>query len=359
MSRSILITSPSLAATKNIGGISSLTRLLIAKNNNVNYTHFVVGKSDIQKRNAKWLFSQINLVLKYIRAIRHSDIEITHINCPMSYLSIFVNFILILISKFYKKKILVHLRGGALSQNTNIYFFQKTIIRLSLIAANKVLVLGERECLFVSDFYDIPFDKIEILPNAVEVPDDLNQKYILNNFDPINILFLGRIDKDKGLNEILLALDALNSTVNYHFYLAGTGPDEEKFLSDCFEMIGDKFTYLGVLNGDEKIPVLCNSDIFILPSYFEGLPNSLLESMAYGAVPIVTPVGSIPEVVLDNINGFLIPKSDYMTIADRITELHNDRKKLKKMSELAFDTIANSYSIDNYINMLNKVYDKM
>lgn len=359
----VLITSPSLDTSKNIGGISNLTRLLIENDKEIDFIHFRVGKEDSQKRNIKWFLSQFMLLINYYRQIKISNIEITHVNYPLSGLSIIINLIIIIISKIRKTKIVIHLRGGELSLNSHIHKYQKLIIGKSIELSDKVIVLGEREKLFLKDFYDIIESKIIVLPNSVVVPDqkEIEKKISTRKRENVilKILFLGRIDKDKGLKEILSAFRSLNDNFNFNFLLAGTGPDKEWFVGECKKMLGEKFVYLGVLNYIEKIKVLSDSDIFILPSYFEGLPNALLEAMSYGLVPIVTPVGSIPEVVTDKIDGLIINIYDANDLKDKIELLINDINLLNNFAHESYNKIVSRYSISEYIDNLNDLYRKL
>ena len=357
----ILITSPSIDTSKNVGGISSLTRLLILHNNYIRYSLTVVGRKDSQKRNVRWIFNQFILIHNFIKKLLfEKEIKIAHINIPLSKIAIYINFVLVIISKIFNKKIVVHLRGGSLSLNLNVNKLQKAIIGICVKLADKVIVLGKKECFFIFDFYNIT-KKVVILPNSVEIPNFIHKNILRDDKEdpPLKIIFIGRIDKDKGLNEILHALKTIKNEVDYQFYLAGTGPDQQYFISKFIHYLGKKFSYLGVLNNLEKISFFQNADIFILPSYFEGLPNALLESMAYGVVPIVTPVGSIPEVVVNNKNGFIVPLNDYNLISSIISLLEKDRVLLKKIGKASHQTIYNSYSINQYIDKLNETYNSL
>ena len=245
------------------------------------------------------------------------------------------------------------------SEYSNI--FQKFIIGRCIKMANKIIVLGEKESQFMKRFYNIAEnDKIFILPNAAEIPElDLEGNYIFKKEERLNIIFIGRLDKDKGLEEIVHSLRDITSKVDFHFFIAGAGPDQDWFLNKCTKLIGDYFTYLGVLNNLQKKTFYQSADIFVLPSYFEGLPNALLEAMAYGVVPIVTSVGSMPEVVIDNENGFFVPLKDHKSISERIETLDKDRDLLYNISKSSYSTILKKYSIQNYVINLNGIYSSL
>jgi glycosyltransferase involved in cell wall biosynthesis len=351
----ILITSPSIDTSKNIGGISSLTRLLIIHNNYVNYSLTEVGRRDSQKRNVQWILNQVVLIYNYTKKlITNKEIKIVHINIPLSELSIFINLALLTIARILSKKIVVHLRGGSLSLNRNINKLQKETISLCINLADKVLVLGKKEFIFLSRFYKINnSNKISILPNAVEIPKNILPK---PRSKDLKIIFIGRIDKQKGLYDILNALETIKNKVQFQYLLAGEGPDKDLYISHCKNILNDKFRYLGVLKSSDKIEFYRNADIFILPSFFEGMPNALLEAMSYGITSIVTPVGSIPEVIINNKNGFIVPLHNDRVISDIIIKLYNNKTLLIELGTAAQKTIYESYSILNYIKKLNNIY---
>lgn len=93
-----------------------------------------------------------------------------------------------------------------------------------------------------------------------------------------------------------------------------------------------------------------------MPTYFEGLPMSLLECMSYGIVPVITPVGSIPEVVVDGNNGLFIKVKDTDSIVDAISKINSDRNVLNKLSVNARETIFSKFSPQQYISQLNHIY---
>ena len=261
----------------------------------------------------------------------------------------------------FKKKIIVHLRGGSLSLNVNVNRLQKFVITTCIQMADKIIVLGEKEFQFIKSFYGvIESDKIFILPNAVEIPElDSEYNVSIKKDKGLNIVFIGRLDKDKGLEEILQSLRNILLKADFHFFIAGAGPDQEWFIRKCANLIGENYTYLGVLNNLEKKSFYESADIFLLPSYFEGLPNALLEAMAYGVVPIVTRVGSISEVIIDGNNGFFVPLRDHKSISEILVILNNDRALLKSIEKAAHITMLSNYSIVGYIAKLNSLYSTL
>jgi glycosyltransferase involved in cell wall biosynthesis len=102
--------------------------------------------------------------------------------------------------------------------------------------------------------------------------------------------------------------------------------------------------------------MLKKCDIFLLPSFYEGLPMSLLETMSFGQVPIVTPVGSIPMVIIDNVNGIFIRLKNTEDIVNAVTELKKNKNFTTTLSQKAKETIIEKFDDKKYIGKLNTMY---
>jgi len=105
----------------------------------------------------------------------------------------------------------------------------------------------------------------------------------------------------------------------------------------------------------ERDALLARADAFLLPSYAEGLPMSLLEAMANGLAPICTPVGSIPEFVRDGVNGLLVPPGDTDKLAAAIERLVRDRDARMRMARIARATVE-PLSLTRYAQRLTSIY---
>ena len=354
---SILMTSPSVNTLDNVSGIANLTGLLIHHNAEIDYHHFITGKKDSESRNFLWLCKQFLLPLKFsLYLIMNDNITICHFNVPQEDYAIIREGVLVIIAKLMKKKIIVHLRGGKYNKNDIDKYLVKEFFKILLILSNKIICLSEIEKTYIIKHNDIVFLKIVVLPNAVEVNNDISKK---DYSGTLKLLFLGRIDKDKGLNEIITVLENLHNQIDYQFLLCGTGPYKKFVTEELNKAIPNEFMNCGIVSGYKKDDVLRKAHIFLLPSYYEGLPNALLEAMAYGVVPICTPVGSVPSVIKDKENGFLVPMYSSDAIQEIIIDLNENRKKLEVISAIGYQDIKRNYSLSNYILSLNEIYSDL
>lgn len=197
-----------------------------------------------------------------------------------------------------------------------------------------------------------------LLPNAVEIP--VRSLESRPGSELIQLLYLGRVEQRKGIVHLLQALrGALQTNGQLLLRVAGNGdiPKLKKRLIE--QRLDGHVQILGYLEGEEKERILAETDIFVLPSYKEGLPMSLLEAMAWGVVPVATRVGGIPEVIIDGYNGLLVDPGNKGQLLQAILKLAQDPDLRATMSNNARETIATNYCIDAYAKRLLEIYSEM
>ena len=231
---------------------------------------------------------------------------------------------------------------------------QKKYVSDILEKADLNIVLSRRLVSMIAD--KAPAAKIEVLYNAVPVyehnPFNMNAK---------NILFLGRLGKRKGVYDFLDALLILDSRMNedVKVYLCGDG-DVEAVMAKVAQMgLEHRIAHIGWIDSAKREAFMKNTMINVLPSYNEGLPMTILETMAYGIPNISTKIASIPEVINDGVNGFMITPGDIESLVDRIGMLVSDSLLRRKFSDDAYNFITDNFSLKNNIGHLKKIYGDM
>ncbi len=199
--------------------------------------------------------------------------------------------------------------------------------------------------------------KISIIPNTV--PTYTLKGCILKkkNNIPHNILFMGELGSRKGVYDLLQAIKLLGLEKNrVQVHLCGNG-EIEKVKKRVADLGLEKIVNVpGWVTGQEKKKLLVEAYLYVLPSYHEGLPMSILEAMAASTPVISTPVGGIPDAVRDGYNGFLVPVNSPKALATKIERLLADEKLWVRLSKNAFDTIKNKFSIDQTEKKLSRLY---
>ena len=228
-------------------------------------------------------------------------------------------------------------------------FVNKTLEKVDLN-----LVLSERLVEMITS--KAPAAKVKVLYNAVKTydtnPYDREANYIL---------FLGRIGKRKGAYDLLEAIKRLDPVIDgkYKFLMCGDGEAEQ--VRKLVEEYGltDRIAHIGWIEGQQKAEYLGKTMINVLPSYHEGLPMTILETMALGIPNISTPVASIPEVIEDGVNGLLVNPGDVEQLAAAIERLCGDQQLRMTISARAWKEIGERFSLDIHVGRLKEYLDEL
>jgi sugar transferase (PEP-CTERM/EpsH1 system associated) len=178
----------------------------------------------------------------------------------------------------------------------------------------------------------------------------LNQDIIIGS--------VGRLVSVKNYPSLIKAFSQVyKNNAHTHLVLAGDG-HERSALEQLTDQLNlkDRIHFLG---SRDDIPNVMNGfDLFVLPSFSEGLSNTLLEAMSCGVPVIASHVGGNPEIVKTDVSGFLYPSDDVNALAERLSTLCNSPGHIKKLSALARKHIVNNYSLMSMVNNYETVYEQ-
>jgi glycosyltransferase involved in cell wall biosynthesis len=174
---------------------------------------------------------------------------------------------------------------------------------------------------------------------------------------PPSILFLGLLHRDKGIDVLLEALsDPSVRACEWRAVLAGNGDIETYAGKVAFQGLSERIELPGWCAQDTVHLLLQRGSILVLPSFVENLPLALLEGMAYGLCPVVTPVGTIPDIVQNEKNGLLVPVGDADALARALTRVLTDASLRASLGKNARATFENNYDIKGYTQKLGDIY---
>ena len=205
-----------------------------------------------------------------------------------------------------------------------------------------------------------PDNFIHVIYNGVEFPENveevnLHEKY---NLDPTSkiIFSAGRLAHQKGFDLLIdIAVKAKADNLNWKFIIAGEGKLKSVLNSIAAKNgVSDMVHFIGFSN---EIPAhLAASDVFVLPSRYEGMPNALLEAMASGKASVATNVNGAPELVEDGVSGFLVETENSNQLFDKLHELLTNEKLRKTMEDKAKGIVKNHFTIEKMIDALEKLF---
>jgi glycosyltransferase involved in cell wall biosynthesis len=352
----IIITSPSLDPQVNVSGISAITKFIIDANSGNNYSHFEIGKKDEEKRDGRWLLRILQTYCRWIHTLYTNKDSLIHFNLSLDNRSLIRDSPLLLLARLFRVRIVVHIHGGlVLTRDSNPWWIRQ-LLKLNFSNRYPKVVLSSLEEDILRKMSNS--DNIFVLPNCIRLADADSFKRIHNHDKPLRLLFMGRIVATKGLDYIYLALKGLKEGgIPFKFVMAGKGADEDSYVPQFEALLGDDFEFKGIVSGEEKNAVLRDSDAFLLPSFFEGLPIALLEAMSFGLVPITTNVGSIKHVVSNDNNGMIVKTHSWEDITDAVESLTNNREHMQELSANARSYIFENYNSTSYVSSLNRIYN--
>ena len=235
-------------------------------------------------------------------------------------------------------------------KNIIIYLFAKFLYRF----ADLIITNSNYEKEYIQEKFSIK-NIICIHPPSI---DKINKQINKNNLPlkKINIIFVGRLSKEKGIIFILKALNEMGTTIQYKLNIYGDGPEKE-IIKDFISSKNLKSKIFLKSQETNKVKIFKNANLFINASLFEGLPNALVQAINYNVFPICSnaPGGNIE--VIDNgkfgmsfkLNDKDDLKRKILTFFDRKLRL-NDKARiihLKKFTE--------KKSNENYLKVLNKL----
>lgn len=209
---------------------------------------------------------------------------------------------------FYKGKIL--------------FLISKILEKINYNLSDRIIVYSEN----IIDFLELNKYKGKILPIGARFVDTSSFKITENLKDKRNLIgYVGRLAEEKGIMNFVKAIPLILKERNdLDFLIGGDGPLLDEIKNELKNNGSyNKVKFIGWIPHDELPDYLNELKLLILPSYTEGLPNIILESMACGTPVLATSVGGIPDVIKDGESGFILEDNSPGCIAENVMRALN------------------------------------
>jgi glycosyltransferase involved in cell wall biosynthesis len=343
----IVILGPHRAA---ISGVSTHVNLLMdsALREDYELVHFQVGSEGRDEGPVGRLLRLLASPFALFATILFRHAALVHINTSLNPRAYWRDLAYLFVAKLLRARVLYQVHGGDLPGD----FFRgrralTAFLRWTLKLPDLVVVLASSELEAYADF--VPEQDVVTLPNGIDCRPYAHIPTVLTRQgDPLRLIYIGRLAREKGLYEALQAMRlALELGVDARLTVAGAGPEEPRLRRYAAALgIAQRTAFVGPVFGSDKANLLAGADVMLLPSYAEGLPYSLLEAMAAGVPVLATPVGAIPDVVCHGTHGYLVPVRDGKSLAEALALMSGDREKLSWMSRACRRRVRAAYSIE-------------
>jgi glycosyltransferase involved in cell wall biosynthesis len=172
-----------------------------------------------------------------------------------------------------------------------------------------------------------------------------------------NIVSVGRLSPEKGHSILLSAIAELQRRgIRTHLHLVGDGPCGPELRNAAAELgVPDAITFHGSVNQDRLRDVLRIADLFVLPSFAEGIPVSLMEAMSMEIPCISTYVGGIPELIDSGVDGVLVPPSDPGLLAEEMYRLVADSNRRRTIGRAGRQKVIDHFNLEANVKLLSEV----
>lgn len=248
-----------------------------------------------------------------------------------------------------------------------IFAHAADIFRYWVDEANKVSEISQcpycKAIFTLGDFHknyllerNVREDKIVITKQATDYE---TEDFELLDNNPKKIVSICRYTEKKGLDD-LIDIAKLLEDENYEFSMYGFGELRDDLENKINEMNLSNITINGELKGHEEVKrVLKKSDLLVSPCKrasdgdMDGIPTIIFEAMGYGTPVLTTNVSSIPEIIDDGVNGFIVESNNKEVFKDRINEIMAlDEEELFKIRKKAQEDVKNISSVDKTMEIL-------
>jgi len=319
---------------------------------------FSIRQEDVGKLSVLKLLKIPPLTLKLVYRLVTYKPDLCFYFISVKLPSFYIDALFLILIRLFRSKYVLSLHGkGLLDLGSKAGKANEIIVYISISPSLGGLVLGERLKLDVNKF--IPNENLFVLPNAIADVGPKKLKFSRNSQGLVKILFLSNLKPSKGPMEFLkMAKILAGKRKDVKFILAGPQRFEQfqkkirnfirrEGLSDFIEMPG------GIYDA-AKERLFRDSDIFVFPSYYEAFGLVTLEAMR-AALPVVSfNEGSIPEVVIDGVNGYIVDPKNVEQLADRVLRLIDDPELRNKLGKAGREIYENSFSMNAYEKRLEQ-----
>jgi len=313
---------------------------------------FTHDEGSIAKR--VWMFTKA--IIEFIYCVTFLNVKMVHVHSAMRGSFWRKNFFSS-IARFFSIPVLLHLHG---SEMEKFYYSQSDFFRRKIstvfLKADMVIVLSRSWKDFILKIS--PKANVEIVHNYVVPPTEV--AVVESGKEKIKILFLGLIGERKGVYDLIKAIPIVVAKYpDLEMMIGGNGELEKAQLLVEQLSLGQYVTFLGWVNGEQKLNYIRDADVYILPSHNEGLPMSILEAMSFGKPIVSTHVGGIPELVRNHKDGILIEAGNIQEIADALITLCQSPEIRLEYGNNARTRVINDFSDKTIIPQLNDIYESV
>lgn len=307
----------------------------------VHRTYKVYANTPKLKRLFMGILDYMLIFMKYKRKLKNNKYDVIHITSSAS-LGLLKDLLMLSYAKKRQAKVAVHFRFGRIPELYKTYNWERKLLHKVILTASKVIVIDEAS---YKTLIDQGYKNIELLPNPLSptIKDVIDTNKLIKK-EERKIIFVGHVVETKGIFELI---EVCRNIPNIKLKIIGAVSKEmkQKIFSVAGESHHNWLDVVGEYSHEETIKEMLSAGVFVLPTYTEGFPNVILESMACACPIVASAVGAIPEMlaVQDTTKfGLCIEPKNKIQLKDAIIRMLEDRP----------------FAIDCGLNAQKRVYEE-
>lgn len=352
-----------LLAAGGTGGIESLTKNYATHSKHTNYFVFVYDGGDLAEEmracgNGVLILPKNLGNIARIKAMaeycynNNIDVVVSHHSSPVLKLTLYY-----IKKKTPTVKAIAYAHANAkdiCEYKKRGVWIRKKIHKLGFSVADKIIAISESVKNSLVDYLNVKEDKIQVIYNGTSINSD---KPTIQSFKtPLRVIYVGRLTKDKGVHTTIEALAGIKEKDNYRFTIVGDGAYRKDLENKVKE---NKLENIVQFLGTRKdVPeLLSNADVFVhTPEWEEGFGITVIEAMSAGVLCVCSEKGALPEIIQNNVNGFLVEPNSVHSLRDKLTEIFTDYKQHNSYEDIRKTAVVDvqKYSIEKFAEKLDR-----
>lgn len=312
------------------GGVASVVKAMLADSFSADWQiRHIVSHRAGSKVSMIWIFLLALGKLTLLRLLHRPGIAHIHLASRGSFSR---KYVLGCLASFLGFKIVLHLHGGEFDQFYHRECSSAKRLKVNHLfeQARKVVVLGEKWRKWVTSTFPKVRD-VQIIYNSGPEVVPFHQGEARSG-----IVFLGKLVDSKGVPDLIKSLPAvIKKFPEVKLVFGGVGRVAEYSKLASSLAVDTHISFAGWIGPDEKYALLSSAAVFVLPSYNEAFPISILEAMACGSTIISTDVGGIPEAISHGVEGLIVAPGDISALSEAIIKILGDPVYANKLSDNA------------------------
>ncbi|MBL8855613.1 MAG: glycosyltransferase family 4 protein [Planctomycetaceae bacterium] len=260
-------------------------------------------------------------------------------------------------AKMFGIKSLIFPRNGSVMTTYRKSSLQRILFYCALKGANTFLCQGPAWKKFAVDDLGFSEERAVVVLNWTATPELIQSgtERFFRNVDRCNsCLFVGWLEQSKGVLDLLDACGLLKYSHQFHLTIAGRGHTEVEAKRRVVALgLSEHVSFVGWVEGDALRKLYSEHNIFILPSWAEGFPNSIIEAMASGLAVIGTAVGNIPDIVKHDVDALLVQPRDVDGLSNAMKLLFENPSRRYEIARCGHSLARRDFSLEPAVRTIS------